>query len=276
MQIIGKQVELEVTKKVDFGYYLDGGPYGEILLPNREVKTAAEAGQEMEVFIYCDSEDRLVATQRQPRARVGECAYLEVVSVNEYGAFLDWGLLKDLFVPFREQQDRMQEGQSYLVRVDLDEATDRIFASSRLKRYLKSQNETLEEGQEVQILIAQQTDLGYKVIVEHTYWGMLYRNEIFQPLRRGEAQRAYIKRVREDGLLDISLQKQGAEQIPEDAAQVLAELRAHDGFLPLNDKSQPEQIYNQLEMSKKAFKKAIGNLYKQRLITIQPEGIRLV
>lgn len=276
MDIIGKRSSLEVIKSVDFGYYLDGGPYGEILLPTREVVDEIRPGTETEVFIFCDSEDRLVATQHTPKAMVGDWAYLQVVAVSDFGAFLDWGLPKDLLVPFREQFERMEKGEFYLVKVLLDDATERIMASSRLSRHLKGANEDLEVNQEVDLIVARKTDLGYRVIVNEEYWGMVYENEIFKTINIGDRMKGFVKRIREDERIDISFQKQGAIQISDDAKILLEKIKAAGGFIPLTDKSAPEKIYSIMEMSKKAFKRAVGVLYKQRLITLEKEGIRLV
>jgi uncharacterized protein len=273
---IGDFSTLEILKTVDFGMYLDGGPFGEILLPSKYIPENARVGDEIKVFLYNDSEDRLIATTEKPKAKVGEFAFLEVKAVSEYGAFLDWGLLKDLFVPFREQVVEMQVGNSYLVRVYLDEKTDRIAASSRWHLFLEEKNETLREEEEVEIKIATKTDLGYKVIVNDTYWGILYENEIFQPVSIGETKKAYVKKIREDKRIDIILHKQGVEEVVNSKDGLLAKLEANEGFLPLTDKSSPELIYQEMQMSKKAFKRAVGILYKQRLIVLEKDGIRLV
>ncbi len=274
---IGDYNELEVVKHVDFGIYLDGGAHGEILMPIRYVPEGVEDGQDLEVFIYCDSEDRLIATSEKPKAKVGDFACLEVKSITEFGAFLDWGLPKDLFVPFREQAEPFEEGESYVVYIYLDETSERIVASSRLKRFLQTESEGFEVGQEVEILVARQTDLGYKVIVNKRYWGLLYENQIFGVISIGEYKKAYIHHIREDLLLDISLQPQGYRVlIPKTAEDLLEKIKSNNGFLPLTDKSAPGEIYAQLNMSKKAFKKAIGLLYKKRLITLEANGIRLV
>lgn len=256
--------------------YLDGGPFGEILLPLRYLPEGAKPGDELKVFLYNDSEDRLIATTEIPKARVGEFACLEVKQVTEYGAFLDWGLSKDLFVPFKEQMTKMQVGKKYLVKVYLDEKTDRIVASTRWHRFLEEKNETLIEGQEVQIKIAVKTDLGYKVIIDDRYWGILYENEIFQPLSICETKQAFVKKIRPDGRIDVALQKPGFDETERSRNEILKKLEARNGFLPLTDKSSPERIYEEMQMSKKAFKRAVGNLYKQRLIDLEKDGIRLV
>ena len=274
---IGKYANLEVIKEVDFGLYLDGGPYGEILLPTRYIPEATKVGDDLKVFIYTDSEDRIIATTLNPLATVGEIAFLKVKEVGEYGAFLEWGLPKDLFVPFREQHRPMEMGNSYLVKILLDDKSDRVIGSSRLQKFLKHTAEDLEEGQLVNIMLASKTDLGYKVVVNGEYWGMLYANEVFSKLSQGQRTKAYVKKVREDGKLDLSLQPQGyKKQIPDAAQQVLQKIKDHDGFLTITDKSPPEEIYKTFKMSKKAFKKAVGLLYKQRMIRIEDKGLRLV
>lgn len=273
---IGDYCTLEIIKTVDFGMYLDGGPFGEILLPTRYIPENAKVGDEIEVFLYNDSEDRLIATTERPKAKVGEFAFLKVKAAGEYGAFLDWGLMKDLFIPFREQVVEMYVENSYLVRVYLDEKTDRIAASSRWHRFLEEKNETLKEEEEVTIKVATQTDLGYKVIVNDKYWGVLYENEIFQPIAIGDTRKAFVKKIRDDQRIDIILHKQGFEEVQESRSRILEKLKANDGFLPLTDKSSPELIYQEMKMSKKAFKRTVGNLYKQQLITLDKDGIRLV
>ena len=276
MIAIGKHASLEVIKETDFGVYLDGGPFGEILLPNYAVPKGTKKGEELSVFIYCDSEDRIIATTLEPKAIVGDFAFLSVKAVGEYGAFLDWGLSKDLFVPFREQLVRMQKGASYLVYVYLDEQTDRIVASSRLNRFVKMTSEGINADEEVDLIVAQQTDLGYKVIVNETYWGMLFRNEVFRKIQIGDRIKGFVKQVREDKKLDIVLQKQGyTNEVENTTTSLLQAITQNDGFLPLTDKSPPQDIYAQLQMSKKAFKRAVGALYKQKKIAIEKKGIRL-
>lgn len=273
---IGKKNFLDVVKEVDFGIYLDGGPYGELLLPKKYVPAGTEPGDEIEVFIYSDSEDRLIATTDQPNGEAGQFAFMEVKEVSEYGAFLDWGIDgKDLLVPFREQRNPMEAGKRYLVYVYLDESTDRIVASTKLNKFLVDKNESLERKQEVEIIVAAHSDLGYRVIINHQYWGTLYENEVFQVLNIGDHLKAFIKNIRPDQRIDVSLQQIGAEEISRSAQQVLDAIESNNGFLPLTDKSPPEKIYYSLQMSKKNFKRAVGSLYKQRLISLEKEGLRL-
>ena len=272
---IGKLHTLRVVKEVDFGVYLDGEELGEILLPARDVPQQCRVGTTLKVFVYLDSEDRLIATTQTPYATVGQVAWLKVVSVTAVGAFLDWGLPKDLLVPFREQQQRMQAERSYLVFVYLDEHTHRIAASSKLEKFLDTQPFEGQAGQEVELVIGSQTEMGYKVIINDAHWGVLYNNEVFQLLRKGQRLRGFIKKVREDGKIDCCLQEPGYAKVPDAAGVILAALHKHGGFLAVTDKSSPDQIYALFGVSKKTYKKAIGTLYKQRYITIEKNGIRL-
>jgi hypothetical protein len=276
MASIGTLNELEVVKTVDFGVYLDGGFHGEILLPKRYVPENCQAGDRLEVFIYLDSEDRLVATTEKPLAIVGEFAMLKVVEVTSFGAFLDWGLMKDLLVPFREQQVKMEKGNSYLVYVYLDNESQRIVATSKLDKCLGNIPVDYEPGEEVDLIIAGKTDLGYKAIVDNSHWGVIYHNEVFKPLQPGEKLKGFIKQVRPDEKIDLRLEKPGYERIDSISQGILDQLKATGGFLPFNDKSDPDLIVKTFKTSKKNFKKAIGSLYKQHLITIEEEGIRLI
>ena len=277
MSIIGQYAELKVAKLVDFGVFLEGEDEALILLPNQYVPAKTQIDDTIKVFIYRDSEDRIIATTLSPKATVGEFAVMEVKSVTNVGAFLDWGLAKDLLVPFSEQKDKMQVGQSYLVYVYLDNATGRIVATAKVERILREKETNYEKGQEVEILVGRRNDLGYQALINDDALGMLYKNEIFGNLRTGDKRKAYIKKVRPDGKIDLSLQQQGYQkEVPKSGQQILDLLKEEEGFLPLNDKSSPEDIYYLLKMSKKNFKKAIGLLYKQRLITIEDAGIYLV
>lgn len=270
---LGKYNTLKVVKEVDFGLYLDGGEEGEILLPSRYVPENYELGGDLEVFIYLDNEERLVATTLTPLVQVGQFACLEVAWVNEYGAFLNWGLMKDLFVPFREQKMKMQVGKKYVVHAHLDDESYRIVASAKVDRYLSKEKATYEPGQEVDILIWQKTDLGFKAIIENQYSGLLYESEIFQPLRTGMTLKAYVKQVREDGKIDLILQKPGQAKVEDFSNTLLEYIREHGGRTSLNDKSPAEEIYDTFGVSKKTFKKAVGDLYKKRLVVLTEEGI---
>ncbi len=275
---IGEYNELEIVKEVDFGLYLDGGPYGEILLPKSYTTEDMKVGNDVNVFLYNDSEDRLIATTKQPKVLCGGYACLKVKEIARVGAFLDWGLDgKDLLVPFREQYQEMEAGNSYVVFVYLDEATNRIVGSAKLSRFFKTLNENFEENDEVEICVAQQEARGYRVIINDSYLGMLYSNQVFKTIKIGQVEKGYIKHIRPDGLIDVSLQRQGyRQQIPDACKIILAKLEQNKGFLPLHDKSAPEDIQAQLAMSKKAFKKAIGYLYKQKMIVLKPKGIQLI
>ncbi|MFQ5518554.1 MAG: S1 RNA-binding domain-containing protein [Mariprofundus sp.] len=273
----GRMNRLKAVKKVDFGLYLDGGKQGEILLPSRYVPEKWAVGDEIEVFIYRDSEDRLIATTEKPYAMVGDFALLKAVSVTRMGAFLNWGLPKDLLVPFAEQKPRMQEEKSYVVRIYIDEESDRIVASARLDDFLYRESEgELEAGEAVTLFIANKSDLGYQVIVNNTYWGLLHHSEAARALRRGHRIKGFIKNIREDGRIDLCLHLKPSEKTDEIAQLVLRELRKNDGLLSLTDKSSPQDIQERFGISKKMYKKAIGALYKKKQISIEPNAIRLL
>jgi predicted RNA-binding protein (virulence factor B family) len=272
---LGKFNQLEVVKKVDFGVYLDGGESGEILLPTRYVPEGCEVGEMLNVFIYLDNEERLIATTLTPLVQVGQFAYLEVNWVNQFGAFLNWGLMKDLFVPFREQKMKMQVGRKYIVYVYVDEESYRIVGTAKVDRYLSAETLDYQEGDEVDILIQQKTDLGFKAIIENKYSGLLYDNEIFTQLHTGMRVPAYIKQIREDGKIDLMLQKPGFEKIDSFADQLLKYINEHGGSISFTDKSDAEEIYNEFGVSKKTFKKGVGELYKKRLIVLAEDHISL-
>lgn len=273
---LGKYNLLEVVKEVDFGVYLDGGDAGEILLPSRYVPEGCKLGDMLNVFLYLDNEERLIATTLQPLVQVDEFAFLEVAWVNEFGAFLDWGLMKDLFVPFREQKMKMQKGHRYIVHAHVDEDSYRIMASAKVEHYLSKEMPDYQPGQEVDVLIWQKTDLGFKAIVENRFGGLLYDSEIFQHLETGMRLSVYIKQVRQDGKIDLVLQKPGAKKVDDFSEALLRYIKEQGGFTPLNDKSAAEEIYETFGVSKKTFKKAVGDLYKKRLVMLEDGGIRLV
>lgn len=272
---LGKFNRLEVVKQVDFGMYLDGGDEGEILLPARYVPEGCEVGDWLNVFLYLDNEERLIATTLTPLVQVGQFACLEVAWINQYGAFLNWGLMKDLFVPFSEQKMKMEVGRKYVVHAHLDEESYRIVASAKADRYLSKEKPDYQTGEEVSILIWQKTDLGFKAIIENEFAGLLYDSEIFQTLRTGDTLTAFIKQVREDGKIDLVLQKPGFERIEDFSKTLFDHIREHGGRLNLNDKSPAEEIYDVFGVSKKTFKKAVGDLYKKRLIVLNEDGIAL-
>lgn len=273
---LGKFNTLKVVKQVEFGIYLDGGVEGEILLPARYVPEGCKPGDELRVFIYLDNEERLVATTLTPKIQVGEFAYLEVNWVNQHGAFLNWGLMKDLFVPFAEQKMKMQMGKSYIVHAHVDEESYRIMASAKVERYLAKEQPPYKAGDEVHILIWQKTDLGFKAIVENQFAGLIYENEVFRSLHTGMELKAYVKQVRPDGKIDLTLQRSGQAHVVDFAQTLLNYIRQQGGTTTFNDKSAAEAIYDVFGVSKKTFKRAVGDLYKKRLIELTDTGIKLV
>ena len=272
---LGRYNQLEVVKEVDFGVYLDGGDDGEILLPARYVPEDCQPGDMLNVFIYLDNEERLVATTLTPYAQVGDFACLEVAWTNQYGAFLDWGLMKDLFVPFREQKNKMEKGERYVVHVHLDEDSYRIMASAKVERYLSNDMPPYHPGDGVEILVWQRTDLGYKVIVDNRFGGLIYATDVVRPLSMGTKTEAYVRQVRPDGKIDIVLQPDGPRKVDDFAEVLLDYIRQHDGFTTFQDKTPAEDIYATFGVSKKTFKKAVGDLYKKHLVTLEEGGIRL-
>ena len=273
--ILGDYNNLKIVKRVSFGLYLDGDEDGEILLPAKYVPDGYDIGDIIKVFVYLDNEERLVATTEEPLAKVGDFALLRVAWTNDYGAFLDWGLLKDLFVPFSEQEGKMVKGNSYLVYVTIDRKSYRIYASARLDKFLSRTKPPYETDEEVDIIVWRRTDLGWKVIVNGNHSGLVFANEVFRDLKTGDRLKGYVKRVRTDGKIDIALQRHGVAGDDESSMRLLSAIEAQRGFLPLNDNSSPDEIYSMLGMSKRAFKRAAGKLYKQRLIIIDDDGLRL-
>jgi len=272
---IGKYNTLNTIAVTDNGVYLDGGDLGEILLPNRYVPSHCQVGTSIEVFIYNDSADRLVATTEKVLGQVGEFVSLKVVQVNKMGAFLDWGLPKDLLVPYNQQHTKMEVGKYYLVRIFLDQHTDRIAASSKLDKFIDIWPAEYQQGDKVKLIIGGKTDLGFKAIINDLHWGLLYDNEIFQPLRIGKKIDGYIKQVREDGRLDLILTRGSKNTVNNFADTLLNRLQKNGGFIPLHDKSAPELIQRTLGVSKKTFKATVGNLLKKGKLSIEKDGIRL-
>ncbi|MBE6318836.1 MAG: GntR family transcriptional regulator [Bacteroidales bacterium] len=272
---IGKFNTLKVLKIVEFGLYLDGGNDIEILLPSRYVSEIPQIGQELNVFIYADSEDRLIATTEKPLTQVGQFAYLNVKSVNRIGAFLDWGLMKDLLVPFSEQRARMKQGGKYLVYTYLDDATKRIVASSKIDKFLGNTIPAYTKGEKVECLVYDETEIGYKVIVNHLHKGMIYKNEIFQSVDIEDVVDGYVKQIRDDGKIDITLNDSTINRINALAERFLQFIKINGGKTTLSDKSSPDLIKSILQCSKKDFKKAIGLLYKSKLIKIEETSISL-
>ena len=276
MPAIGRINRLRVAREVDFGLYLDGGELGDILLPARYVPKGCRVGDDIDVFVYFDSEDRIIATTERPYAVVGEFALLKVASVTKHGIFLDWGLAKDLLLPFNEQVTRMEAGKSYVVRIFLDADSQRIAASAKLDEFLFDEaHGEFAPGDEVSLFNAAKTELGYRMIVNNSHWGLLHRHELVRELRRGERLSGYIKQIREDGRIDLCLYRQPSDKSAEVGDAILAALDAAGGFLPLTDNTDPEQIRARFGVSKKLYKKAVGALYRQRRITIGDDGIRM-
>lgn len=273
---LGQYNELPICKFVDFGLYLDGGDGLEILMPKRYMPAEAKEGDVLKVFVYQDAEARLIATNEHPYATVGQIAHLKINSVNQVGAFADWGTSKELLIPHREQTQKMEEGRRYLIYIYIDEVSGRIAGTSKIDKYLDNVPPTYENNEEVEALVWKPTPLGYKVIINHQHTGLIYKNQIFREIHIGERLRAWVKGVREDEKIDLSLQPMGYRQMIDPAeAAILKALHLHGGFMPLTDHSTPELISFELQMSKKTFKKAIGALYKQQRILIKDNGIEL-
>lgn len=274
MAELGKYNLLEVLREVSIGYYLDGKKLGEILLPKNETFKKLKDGEVVEVFIYKDSEDRLIATCKKAFAQVGEFAFLEVVAKETIGAFLNWGLQKDLLLPYSEQQSPVDLKKKYLVYVYVDNS-GRLAASSKVNKYLDKVEANYEVGDEVNAIIANKTDLGWNVIINNTHTGLIYDNEIFRKISHGEKLPLYIKRVREDGKLDLSLEKIGYESVADSSEIILAKIKENGGKIDITDKSSPEGIREAFGMSKKEFKRAVGRLYRERVIKIKEDSLIL-
>ena len=267
---------LTVIKKVDFGLYLDGDKFGDILLPRKYADKNTAIGDSIEVFVYLDSEDRIVATTLKPKAVVGECAYLKVVEINRIGAFMDWGLPKDLLVPYNQQQKPMQNGYSYTVYLYVDELTERITGSTRLDDFFVEIPDQLSTNQAVELMIYGKSDLGFKAIVDGRYLGQLYHNEVFRVLHYGEKIPGFIKKIRPDGKVDLSLQLAPHLDRGSLADSILEYLRNNNGISQLTDKSPPDDIYAAFGVSKASYKKALGKLYKNRIIMIEKHQVTLL
>jgi predicted RNA-binding protein (virulence factor B family) len=275
---IGKMNTLKVLRETDVGLFLGDHENNEVLLPGSHIKTphAYKVKDKVEVFIYSDSENRLIATMRKPVAVLNSFVCLRVNAVSEIGAFMDWGLEKDLFVPFSEQRFKMDADKYYVVYVYLDEVSKRIVGSSKLDKFVANENLKLEGGQEVEIMIAEESPLGYSCIINGMYRGLIYHNDVYQDLFVGDELTAYVKMIREDNLVDISLQKGGFKNVLSATEIILEYLETHNGFLNLHDKSSPEEIAEKFSMSKATFKKSIGVLYRHRKVLIKPDGVYLV
>jgi uncharacterized protein len=275
MAAVGKYNQLKVSKKTSKGIYFQDGEV-EILLPTTSKSENISVGDELNVFVYMDNDNNLLATTKTPHAQVGEFALLTVKDVKDFGAFLDWGIEKDILVPNREQKVPMKSSYHYIVHLYIDEATGRITASSRWTDFIDYTPNNLKENDEVEMLIADKSDLGYNAIINNKYVGLIYSNEIFEPLKPGDRKTGYVKTKREDNKIDLSLQPKGYKHVENSKDKIMEVLHRNDGFLSISDNSSPEEIYQKLQMSKKAFKKTIGGLFKERLIEISPEGIKLL
>lgn len=271
---VGHYHKLKVDRITDPGAFLTDG-ITDVLLPTKYIPAGTRKGDKLDVFVYRDSEDRIICTTQKPYAEVDQFAFLKVRDTNNFGAFLDWGIDKDLLVPFKEQKVKLQRGYWVLVYIYLDEKTDRVAATAKVAKHFK-QEMILQEGDEVKLLITDSSDLGVNVIVDNSYRGLIYENDLFHDVLEGDRIKGYVKRIRPDGKLDISLRKEGLENLEEGAKQILKELKRNNGFLPLHDKSDPDEIQSQLQMSKKNFKRSIGILYKKKLIQLVNDGVKLV
>lgn len=273
---VGRMNRLKVVTDLDFGLYLDGKEHGEILMPRKYVPEGTTVDDFVDVFIYLDSEDRFVATTETPFAFEGELAFLKVVSTTKVGAFLDWGLMKDLLVPFREQRERMVEDEYYIVYIYFDTTSKRLVASSKVYKFISKNSDKYRLGDEVDLVICSQFELGYHVIIDRQYLGAIFTNEIFQPVQPGQQMKGYIKTLRADGKVDVELQKTTDQARDILSEKILDDLRAAGGFLALTDRTDPDEIYATYRVSKRAFKRALGGLYKKRRIMIEDNGVRLI
>jgi predicted RNA-binding protein (virulence factor B family) len=278
MLAIGQYNTLRILRDTKVGLFLGDGENEEhdVLLPNKYVPKEFYIGDDITVFVYLDHEERPVATTLKPYVKLNEFAHLKVNYINKFGAFLNWGLEKDLFVPFKEQARPMEEGKRYLIYCFMDEKTDRMVASSKTQQFLNIDEITVENGEEVDLIVSHITEAGINVIINEKHRGLAYKNEVFEEIKPGIRMKGYIKNVRPDGKIDVSLRMLGVEAIEPTSQMILDELKSNRGFLGLNDNSHPEDIKTVLKMSKKAFKKAVGNLYRQKLIEIKDDGIYLL
>ena len=277
MIYIGRMNRMKVVKHVDFGVYLDGQDEGEILLPRKDVPHNTEVGDRLHVFIYRDSDDRLIATTKRPLVQVGEAAYLKVKQQNNVGTFMDWGLPKDLLVPFNEQAWPMNEGRNVVIYCYLDENTNRIAGTTKFHRHLSEDGRNVfQEGDAVKGMVAAQTELGYKIILNNTHIGLLYKNEVFKPMRFGHELKVFIKQIRDDGRIDLSIAASNQDVRDELEEKIMAYLKAHDGVSHITDKSPPNVIYDTFNASKANFKRALGRLYKKRLVSLDKTQVRLL
>lgn len=273
---LGKTNTLIILRDTPVGMFLGDEAGGEVLLPKKFIEPEFRIGDEIEVFIYKDSEDRPIATRYQPYAEAGQFAFLHVSAVNQVGAFMDWGLEKDLFVPFKEQKLKMQEGHPYVVYIYVDEASERIVASGKINKFISNDQLTVEQGEEVDLLVYNKTDLGFTCIINGVHKGLIYHNDLFTDLDVGDQVKGFIKLIRDNNLIDLSLQNLGFKHVLSSTDKILEYLRANEGFMNLTDKTSPDIIERKFNMSKATFKKSIGVLYRQRKVTIHDDGVRLV
>lgn len=273
---LGRYNTLKIDRFTGVGAFLEDSDGEQVLLPQKWVPQDAKVGDKIEVFVYLDGEEREIATTMKPKAEVRDFAYLQVKQTTKIGAFLDWGLEKDVLVPFDEQKNRMQAGHSYVVYLYIDDVTGRITASTKLAKFADNKSCELEPGDEVDLLVASHTQMGYNVIINNRYIGLIYENEVFKNIKNGDQIKGYIKMIRDDYKIDVSLEKAGYGKVDDHTEIILRKLEENEGFLDLNDKSDPSEIALRLQMSKKTYKKAIGNLYKARKIKIEDNGISLI
>jgi uncharacterized protein len=271
----GKYYKLKIVKKVDFGLYLDAEGE-EILLPKRFVPAQAKEGDEVEVFIYHDNEGRPIATTQKANAAVGEIALMKVVGKTEHGAFLDWGLMKDLFLPLSQQVSRIHEGISYLVYIYIDEQTGRVAATERIDKYLKNDELTVQVNEPVDLMVWQKTDIGYKMIINNKHTGVLHFSDVFRELEYGEKLKGFIKTIREENKIDVAIGEKGYARVVPETDKIIQLLKDNNGYLPYSDKSSPEEIYSVFGISKKTFKMALGALYKERKVELTKTGIKII
>ena len=267
---------LKVVKSLDFGMYLDGLDKGEVLLPRQYIPAHTAIGSEIDVFIYNDSEDRIIATTLIPKVQAGECAFLRVISITTVGAFLDWGLPKDLLMPYREMKSELKPGHSCPVYVYLDNKTGRLAASERIENFMNATPPDYEPEQAVSLFIYKKTDIGFKAVINNSHTGVIHFSDVFKTIRVGDTMTGYIRKIKDQGKIDLILQRPGYSQVDPIAEMILNKLEENHGFLALSDNSGADEIYSQLGISKKLFKKSVGLLYKKRLLQIEQDGIRLI
>jgi len=273
---IGQINKLKIIKKISYKYILDGGELGDIILADKSLPGKYKPGDELEVFIYKDRESVITATLEKPAVFPGEAGLLKVVAINSSGAFMDWGLSNDLFVPFSEQKKEMKDGRSYVVYIIFNEEKGNIIGTTKIEKYLNKRDHSFSEGEKVNLLIYDTTEMGYKAIINNTYTGVLYKNEIFKPVNTGLKMTGYIKKIREDRKIDLCLEKPGFTKVASISDKILIFLKQNKGLLDITDKSEPQEIYNLFGVSKSTYKKALGTLYKKKIIEMDDKSIRLI